>query len=127
MGLSAFYSGVPAGNMANIPTEVFNNRWQQPGQGSNYAILTSTTGSPSNGYILTSDLAYTDASFLRLQTVSLGYMLPQKLLKGKRLSFSIDAQNLWVLTKYKGIDPDTQNFGSLPQAKTIVANLSLTL
>lgn len=127
MGLSAFYSGVPAGNMLNIPTEVFNNRWQQPGQPGKYAALTSITGASSNSNILNSDLAYTDASFLRLQTVSLGYTLPQKFLKGKRLNISVDAQNLWVFTKYKGIDPDTQNFGSLPQAKTIVASLSLTL
>ncbi|WP_316804354.1 SusC/RagA family TonB-linked outer membrane protein [Pedobacter nototheniae] len=127
MGISAFYSGVPAGNMVNIPTEVFNNRWQQPGQSGKYAALTSLTGSPSNSVISSSDLAYTDASFLRLQTVSLSYMLPKKFLDGKRLGVSINAQNLWVLTKYKGIDPDTQNFGSLPQAKTIVASLSLTL
>jgi TonB-linked SusC/RagA family outer membrane protein len=127
MGISPFYSGVPAGNMLNIPTEVFNNRWQQQGQSGKYAILTSVTGAPSNGYILGSDLAYTDASFLRLQTVSLSYALPRKLLNGKSLSLSIDAQNLWVFTRYKGIDPDTQNFGALPQGKTIVAHLSLTL
>jgi len=126
-GLSAFYSGVPAGSMLNIPTEVFNNRWQKPGQLGKYAALTSTTGSPSNGYIMSSDLAYTDASFLRLQTVSLSYALPQKLLKGKSLSISVNAQNLWVFTKYKGIDPDSQNFGTLPQAKIIVGSLTLTL
>lgn len=126
MGISAFYSGMPAGNFGNIPTEIFENRWQYPGQQAKYAILTTTSGGPQNGVITSSDLYYTDASYLRLQNVSFSYVVPEKVLKNKKLSFSVKAQNLLVFTKYEGIDPDTQNFTSMPTAKIITAGLNLT-
>ena len=126
MGLSAFYSGQPAGGGFNIPAEVFNNRWQQPGQIAKYAILTTSSGTGPNGLIGSSDLNYTDASYLRLQNVALMYSLPEKVLKNKTLSFSVNAQNLWILTKYQGTDPDTQNFYSMPTPKIITAGLNLT-
>ncbi|EDM34883.1 outer membrane receptor; ragA protein [Pedobacter sp. BAL39] len=126
MGLSAFYSGPPAGGFFNIPTEIYENRWQYPGQNAKYAALTTVNGSGSNSLVGSSDLYYTDASFLRLQNVAFSYTLSDKLLKNKELSFTVNAQNLWVLTKYKGIDPDTQNFGSMPTSKTITAGLNLT-
>lgn len=126
MGISAFYSGMPAGNFGNIPTEIFENRWQYPGQQAKYAILTTTSGGPQNGYVSSSDLYYTDASYLRLQNVAFSYVVPEKVLKNKKLSFSVNAQNLLVFTKYKGIDPDTQNFTAMPTAKIITAGLNLT-
>lgn len=127
MGVSPYLSGLPAGGMFNIPTEVYNNRWQYPGQQAKYAMLTTVSGKPQNGFVGGSDLYYTDASFLRLQNVSFTYRMPDKVLKNKQLSFYVNAQNLWVFTKYKGIDPETQNFGALPTAKVITAGLSLTL
>ena len=125
LGLSAYYAGMPAGNFGNIPGEIFENRWQHPGQQAKYAKLTTTSGGP-NGMVSGSDLYYTDASYLRLQNVSCSYVVPNKILKNKQLSFSVNAQNLWVFTKYKGIDPDTQNFMSMPTPKIITAGLNLT-
>nr|WP_121270282.1 SusC/RagA family TonB-linked outer membrane protein [Pedobacter schmidteae] len=125
MGVSAFHAGMPAGNVGNIPVEIFENRWQQPGQQAKYAALTTTSGG-MNGLVTGSDLYYTDASYLRLQNVSFYYIVPDKVLKNKQLSFSLNAQNLWVFTKYKGIDPDTQNFMSMPSPKIITAGLNLS-
>lgn len=125
MGVSAYHGGTPAGSIGNIPREIFENRWQRPGQQAKYAVLT-TAWSPQNGQVTASDLYYTDASYLRLQNVSFSYTVPNKLLKNKQLSFSVNAQNLWVFTKYKGIDPDTQNFMSMPTPKIITAGLNLT-
>ncbi len=50
-----------------------------------------------------------DASFLRIQSVQLGYQLPERL--ATRLSFEnlrlyVNAQNLYVFTKYRGYDPE---------------------
>lgn len=56
-----------------------------------------------------SDFYIEDGSFLRLQTLRLGYSLPQKLLnyvKFDRMRVYVSAQNLLTLTGYKYGDPD---------------------
>ena len=39
-------------------------------------------------------------------------------------SLFFHTNNLLLITKYKGIDPETQNFGGLPPVKTIVGGIS---
>lgn len=126
MGYNSNYAGQSAGAMANTSVDIYNNRWTQPGQQAKYARFT-TVPANSDRFVSGSDLYYTDASYLRLNNVSLSYTLPEKLLKNKSLSVYIHAQNLWILTNYEGLDPDTQNFGSMPTAKVFTAGLSLKL
>ncbi len=33
------------------------------------------------------------------------------------------SNNLFVITKYKGVDPETQNFGGLPPVKIITGGI----
>lgn len=57
-----------------------------------------------------------DGSYLRLKTVSLGYSLPQDLLKRikvKSCRLYVSAQNLVTWTKYSGIDPEVSVFNSV--------------
>lgn len=126
-GLNSTYPDSKApGGMANIPREIYNNQWTQQGQSAKYAAFTTLT-TVGNTNILNSDLGYTDASYLRLNNVSLNYTLPKTFLKNKGINVYMQAQNLFVITGYKGIDPDIQNFGGLPTAKVITAGFSLTL
>lgn len=125
MGLNSSYGSI-VGSMSNIPLEIYNNHWSQPGQQAKYALFT-TRYLASNSNIGNSDLAYTDASYLRLNNVSLDYTLPEKLLKNKRINIYIRAQNVWTWTRYEGLDPTTQSFGTIPTAKVFVAGFSLTL
>ena len=56
-----------------------------------------------------SDYYVKDASFAKLKTLTLGYSLPQALLNHihlSRLRVYVTGQNLFVSTKYKGIDPE---------------------
>ncbi|MCD0467047.1 TonB-dependent receptor [Flavobacterium sp. ENC] len=46
-----------------------------------------------------------DASFFRLQTLSVGYTLPLKY-KGSKLRIYLMGENLAVFTSYKGVDPE---------------------
>ena len=58
-----------------------------------------------------------DGSYLRLKTVSLGYRLPDKVLKKMRISdlhFSISGQNLLTLAGYSGMDPEVSTRGRSP-------------
>ncbi len=58
---------------------------------------------------ITTDWAVEDGSFLRLGTLTLGYSLPQQLLKHagiKRLRVYATGTNLFCWTKYSGQDPE---------------------
>jgi hypothetical protein len=37
------------------------------------------------------------------------------------------AENLFVLTRYNGLDPEAPSFGSLPPAKTLTVGLKVNL
>jgi TonB-linked SusC/RagA family outer membrane protein len=52
-----------------------------------------------------------DGSFIRLQNISLGYLLPvkSKFIRSARLYAS--GQNLFLITKYTGFDPEVNNQG----------------
>lgn len=55
-----------------------------------------------------------DASYLRARTVQLGYTLPQEI--GNKIGLNslrvyLQAQNLFTITKYSGIDPDVTTLG----------------
>ena len=50
-----------------------------------------------------------DASYLRLKNVSIAYRIPKKTAKFADVRLSISAQNLFVLTRYSGLDPESVN------------------
>lgn len=73
---------------------------------------------PRAGYYLIgapSDFMVHDASFLRLQDLSLSYTLPFKNAKKKFLrdiTFTLSGNNLWLWTEYNGFDPDVSSEGT---------------
>ncbi len=115
-----------AGKLGNQPAEIIGHEWQKPGDVAQYAKF--TTQSPiSNSLFQSSDGKYTDASFIRLSNLSLAYsfapVLVNKLgVKGCNLFFH--SNNLFLITKYKGTDPEIQNFGGMPSTKNIVGGIS---
>jgi hypothetical protein len=115
------------GAMNNQPVEVLS-RWQNPGDIANIARFSTYVYNSDYFYANVSDAAYTDASFIRLSTLSIAYSLPASYIKHigmQSCSIFLHTQNLFVITQYKGTDPETQSFGSLPPARTLVAGLSL--
>jgi hypothetical protein len=80
-----------------------------------------------------------DASYVRLRTVTLSYVLSSSLRARSRLSMGrvyVTATNLWTSTDYSGFDPDVSaqsvgnanrgiDIGAYPLARTITAGLSL--
>jgi TonB-linked SusC/RagA family outer membrane protein len=53
-----------------------------------------------------SDYFVENASFLRMQNATLGYNFGELLKKGTNLGISFAVQNVFVITNYKGIDPE---------------------
>ncbi|HWK04512.1 MAG TPA: SusC/RagA family TonB-linked outer membrane protein [Puia sp.] len=125
IGVNALAFLLP-GNMMNAPVGVLA-RWQKPGDVTNVARFTTNPQNSDSYYSQSSDGIYTDASFIRLTNATFSYSLADKTIKKIGMagcSLFIHAQNLFVITKYKGIDPETQNFGGMPPAKIITMGLS---
>jgi iron complex outermembrane receptor protein len=62
----------------------------------------------------TSDRYIEDASFLRLENINLAYSLPLNSQYLKSANFYLTVSNAFVLTRYKGIDPDVDMGGIEP-------------
>ncbi|RYY60436.1 MAG: SusC/RagA family TonB-linked outer membrane protein, partial [Chitinophagaceae bacterium] len=75
------------------------------------------------------DFFLQDAWFIRLQNVSLGYNLPQKFISKVFTSARVhfDAQNLFVITPYDGVDPETDSYtAAYPYLRTFTLGLNLS-
>lgn len=87
-----------------------------------------------------SDLFIEDGSFIRCKNISLGYRVPETLLKKAHvhaLRFYVTVSNAFMITNYSGMDPEIGSWNPLqagwdngyyPQSRTftIGANLNLT-
>lgn len=89
----------------NIMQSIYGDIWGANTPDKNFPL--SGAGTWSEG-IMRSDLVE-DGSFLRLQTLALGYTLPPKLtrkLKLNRARVVLTGSNLWTWTRYSGFDPE---------------------
>ena len=80
-----------------------------------------------NNPIPFSDYYLENASFLRCQNVSLGYMF-DKLAKGISMKVNVSASNLFLITNYSGQDPENfnaidNNFYPRPRTYSVGVNL----
>lgn len=120
------------GTMTNQPTIVLN-RWRQPGNVTNIQQFTQDPGSAAyqawyNASLL-GDNIISNASFIRLKNISLSYHLPQKWIDKNRwqdIRIYAQAQNLFTLSDYEGLDPETQSTSVMPPLRTIVAGVQFT-
>jgi TonB-linked SusC/RagA family outer membrane protein len=59
-----------------------------------------------------------DGSFLRLQSITFGYQIPPRWLKGVRAGrLYVTSQNLLTFTNYSGFDPEVNSLGGSPAAR----------
>jgi TonB-dependent starch-binding outer membrane protein SusC len=120
------------GLIINQPRSVLD-RWVSQGDNARYPKYTQSGNSMAyiSWYSLnTSDLAFTDASFIRLKNISLTYSLPPdwfRKLKLKNCSIYLLGQNILTFTKFPGNDPETwQSIFSLPPLKTFAAGIQVS-
>ncbi len=99
-----------------------------------------TMWSPAVANAVFSDWAVEDASFLRLQSVTIGYTLPEELTKKiylRRVRIYVTGTNLFCATKYSGYDPEVDtrratpltpgvDYSAYPKSIGFVAGLNLT-
>jgi len=114
----------------NTWRSIYDNRWKP----SNAGTVTSIPVPRNNNPIMPVPFYLQDGSFVRIRTISLSYEVPVAKLsfvKLSRLNVYVQANNMFVLTKYEGWDPEVNSFGSnvttngidigaYPQAKSII-------
>lgn len=114
------------GMMNNQPASLVNS-WQQPDDRTPYQIYTTglnTEAVTAQSLYESSSANIVDASFIRLKNISLSYKLP-KVFKDTQCSLSLQAQNLFIITPYKGGDPEFGSLGYLPPLRIISAGVQL--
>ncbi|UII80287.1 TonB-dependent receptor [Flagellimonas sp. CMM7] len=122
--------GAP-GSATNQPAEIASY-WQFPGDVSNFQRPTFS-GPAAGTYPLfnASNANITDTSFVRLRNIALSYSIPSEVLsklKIRDLRIYAEAQNVFTLTNYKGLNPESQNGAtSLPPLRIITTGLQITL
>ncbi|MCW3462292.1 TonB-dependent receptor [Chitinophaga nivalis] len=126
--LSAFISFVSGNKVYNTTRELMDNdgayfsynmmeldkkwtRWQQPGDNATHPQYkiggNKEAHKPSSRFL-------EDGSYLRLRNVNLSYTLPKEWLNRMRVNnvrISAGGDNLWTLTRFSGIDPETDDRG----------------
>ncbi|RAJ81985.1 TonB-linked SusC/RagA family outer membrane protein [Chitinophaga dinghuensis] len=118
------------GNLGNLTTDILN-RWQKKGDATDIQKVASASQVALPWvYTLTSDLVYTDASFLRLKNVSIAYKLPSNILSKIHMTNArvfCQGQNIFTITKYKGFNPEFPSLTvTLPPLTTIIFGAQMT-
>ncbi len=124
-----YQSGAAPGRMSNQLSQVLN-RWQNPGDITSVQRFTQSTSSNAymafNNSLYYGDNRFTDASFIRLKTVSINYKLPKGILGAFSPEVYMQGQNLLTLTKYKGLDPETNGSLRLPPLRMMTLGARIT-
>jgi iron complex outermembrane receptor protein len=120
--------------------DIYNGTWSRLNRLGEIGILNMVPEAVDNGFKVMSDFSdfwIQDGSFFRLSNLTLGYNLPLKSEAISRLRLSFSANNLFVITGYKGTDPEIQSDGATgfgiddfnlyPRSRSFAFGVNLTL
>lgn len=125
--LSSFrYPGVAS----NQPSIVMQ-RWQKDGDVTDIQKFVVTPRGGGNYYsnVLNADNTIVDASFIRLKNVSISWSPSSAIISKLRLTSAklfINGLNLWTITNYMGLDPETQSSNTLPPLRMISTGVQIS-
>jgi TonB-linked SusC/RagA family outer membrane protein len=124
----------------NVNEVYYKNHWTPTNPSDRYARAVGTGGDNSSINNVPSSVWIEDGSFIKLKNVSVGYTLPASFLSKysiSRLRIYVSSQNLFVITKYTGLDPEigiqggnaTQNGvdnGTYPSSRYFTFGINVT-
>ncbi|WP_165806421.1 SusC/RagA family TonB-linked outer membrane protein [Chitinophaga parva] len=127
------FSGNAPGGIANQPTWVLA-RWRDVGQRASVQKFTQDYSSTTYGAfanLTSSDAIVSDASYVRLKSLSVNYKVPVKNEPHQNrpeIDIFLRMANMLTLSEYKGPDPETQSvLGFMPPLRTIIVGVALNL
>lgn len=127
LGQTAFPFGLYGLNGAAI----WLRRWQQPGDITDIPKLSTQFTSIFRQTLLQNSTGgYSDATYARLQNVSIRYSFSpevNKMLHLKNLSVYLQGQNLLTISKFDGLDPENLNAGVIPPLRVFTTGINVTL
>lgn len=100
------------------------NRWTTPGQITSVPRVVAGDNM-SNGSAVPLDINVYKGDFVKLRDISLGYTLPNSLLAKLKITSAriyVSGQNLIILTKYNGTDPEVSSNGGSNGSQGIERN-----
>ena len=100
----------PAGYLINVTSDALNTNF--------------------SNYEYSSDYYIEDASFFRIDYISLGYTFPKLYNETSSLNISFTLQNAFTFTNYSGLDPEI--YGGIdnniyPRSRNFILGLKLSL
>jgi hypothetical protein len=99
----------PVSTRRNKLAEPYLNRWTADNPTNDYPSFVHPV---IQGQRQVNSRTVMDASFLRMQSVRLSYAIPFERKTVRNLTVYATGQNLFIVTKYKGIDPTANSGGS---------------
>lgn len=132
-GISPFkdFTTNPGYSASNLPVEFLSN-WKTQNDVTRFqklsGVLDNDLSQASNYYAL-STASYTDASFIRLKNLAISYTIPglwKQKLHLQNLRLFLQGQNLLTITKYEGLDPETQSLGTLPSLRIVTVGFQVS-
>jgi TonB-dependent starch-binding outer membrane protein SusC len=126
---------IEASPRVNVTRERFENSWTPTNMDAVFPRVNENPNIVSNFF--TSSLLE-DASYLRLRTVTLSYVVPSRLLERGGMSGArvyVTGTNLWTKTEYTGFDPDVSSqsvsvlnrgidIGAYPLSKGVIVGIN---
>jgi TonB-linked SusC/RagA family outer membrane protein len=132
IGPNYYFGNLPGSRNSNQPKWVLD-RWRKPDDISSHQQFSySYNGDlyPAFNAASNSDAANSDASYIRLKNISFSYQLPHDWLskiKVRNVKLYIQGQNLFTITPYMGLDPETMSLGSLPPLRVLTMGAQIEL
>lgn len=135
-----------------LSNKLLTESWEKPGDNAKWAQVVTNVqyfydsdGNPTTGAVTygteekyISSMFLEKGDYLKLKNLSLGYTLPARIaskIKVQNLRVSLNATNLFTLTKFSGYDPEIAvnqttgasfaTYASMPQARTYSLGLNI--
>ena len=125
----AYSSFQPGQANTNMPADIAAKRWMKPGDVTTVPKATTQFLSfLDQSNFLNSTGAYSNATYARLQNLSLGYRLPARLIQKwhmTNLAVYVAGQNLLTVSKYKGLDPENMIANHMPPLRVFTGGLTV--
>jgi TonB-linked SusC/RagA family outer membrane protein len=123
----------------NISEQYLQNAWTPQNHSNTYARITANDDAIGDN--VASSQYIENGSYLKLKNATIGYTFPKSVISkigASKLRVYFSTQNLFTITKYKGLDPElgttdgsaTQNgidIGTYPSSRFYTLGLNLTL
>ncbi|MFT3918529.1 SusC/RagA family TonB-linked outer membrane protein [Cloacibacterium sp.] len=109
----------------NNSVDVLTDAWMNPGDTDKKYAKPVFNDNVSNGSSMPLDINVFKGDFLKLKTLTLAYNLPKDVLDGYKINnvrLYVSAQNLFIITKYPGPDPEVSSNGNTASSAGVDRN-----